>query len=443
MALPATVLCVDDEPAVLNAMRRLFRPRGYRILQAASGTEGLAVLRENPVDLIISDMRMPNMDGAQFLEAARQHDPGIVRILLTGYADISATIAAINRGEIHRYIAKPWDDHDLLLVVQEALTRRDLEHQNTRLQALTQAQNDELKVLNHTLEARVAARTAELAQVNDMLTTAFEDLSGNFTLALTVFSGLMEMRQGGIAGHSRRVAALVKRVCARLPLDSGSQQDIYLAALLHDIGKIGFPDKMLGKPVSALGPEELSRYRRHPLDGEAALMPLARLHGAARMIRQHHERVDGHGFPDGLAGDEIVLGARIIAVVSDYDDLIHGGIAEQHYTPEMALRTLRGCVDSRYDRPVFEAFVEALAEVQTEPTLDVVVEVKALAPGMILAQDLLAPTGAILLAAGYVFDTHVIRRLSEFGARENLKFTLRILRESIKAPAGRVAEAAH
>jgi response regulator RpfG family c-di-GMP phosphodiesterase len=430
----ATLLMVDDEPSVLSALRRLFRPLGYRLLQATSGADGLALLRDNAVDLVVSDMRMPEMDGARFLEAVRAHDAGIVRILLTGYADIGSTIAAINCGEIHRYVAKPWDDQDLLLLIRDALSRRDLEHHNRELQALTHCQNEELKTLNQQLELRVAARTSELEQVNAMLGKAYEEVNENFMLAVTVFSGLMEMRQDGIAGHSRRVADLARAIGTRLNLGDRVCQDIYLAALLHDIGRIGFPDRMLGKPVSTYSPDELSRYRRHPMDGEAALMPLARLHGVARIVRQHHERVDGKGFPDGLTAADIPIGALIVAVASDYDGLVSGNLAERRYTPEMAQQAVRGGIDSRYDRRVVEALLAVLAEQDKQAIVDLEIDVRGLQPGMVLARDLLSSRGAILLAAGYRFDARVIQQVTEFATRENMRLTLRIRRDSIPVP---------
>ena len=156
---PPTVLLVDDEPSVLSALRRLFRTQGYRIEQATGGADALALMRNTPVDLVVSDMRMPGMDGAAFLAQVRTLYPMAARILLTGYADITSTIAAINDGAIHRYISKPWDDNDLLLVVGDALQRRGLELENSRLLALTQSQNQALTTLNLVLEARVAERT--------------------------------------------------------------------------------------------------------------------------------------------------------------------------------------------------------------------------------------------------------------------------------------------
>src|SRR3990167_6819507 len=311
-----TVLTVDDDPSVLSALRRVFRAQGIATLQATSAAEGLALLKTHRVDLVISDMRMPEMDGARFLELVRSHDEGIARILLTGYADISATIAAINKGAIHRYISKPWDDQDLVLVVREALIRRGLEQQNAELTELTKRQNEQLRDANQTLESRVAARTAELQQITGMLDAAYADLDNTFVLAVNVFSSLMEMR-GGHPGHSRRVAELARETAKRLGLPARDVRDVHLAALVHDVGTIGFPDTMLGKPVSTYTAEEHQRYRRHTIDGETALMALSQLQGGARIVRQHHERVDGKGFPDGLAGAEIVLGARIVAAASE------------------------------------------------------------------------------------------------------------------------------
>ena len=434
----ATVLTVDDEPSVLSALRRLLRLHGYTVVQATGGAEGLAILDEKPVDLVISDMRMPGMDGARFLEEVRRRDPGVVRIVLTGYADIDSTIAAINRGEIHRYLTKPWDDQDLLLVLREALERRALESRNAELQALTQAQNEELARANQTLEARVAARTAELQQVNGMLEVAYEDLNRNFTLAVTVLVGLMEMRENGIAGHSRRVATIARDVAVRLGAGEREQQDVYLAALLHDVGKIAFPDTMLGKATSLFTDEETVRYRRHPVDGETALMPLAQLQGVAKMVRQHHERFDGKGFPDGLAGEGITLGGRILAVVADHDDLLHGAHSQRCYTHAQARVALRGAMGTHYDPKVVEATFAVLDAMEALASAEVELDVRELQPHMVLARDLVSPRGAILLATGYVFDAELIRRVCDFAEREKARLSLFVRRESITRPISRL-----
>lgn len=426
-----TVLTVDDEPSVLSALRRVFRAQGITTLQATSAAEGLALLTSHPVDLVISDMRMPGMDGAQFLEQVKASDESIGRILLTGYADISSTIAAINKGAIHRYIAKPWDDQDLVLVVREALTRRGLERQNAELTQLTKRQNEQLQEANRTLESRVEARTAELQQINGMLDAAYEDLDNTFVLAVNVFSSLMEMR-GGHPGHARRVADLSKETAKRLGLSDREVRDVYLAALVHDIGTIGFPDTMLGKPVSTYNAEEHQRYRRHPIDGETALMALTQLQGVARIVRQHHERIDGKGFPDGLKAAEISMGARIVAVASDLDEMTHGAMGELNHSAEHAQKLLQGGVDTHYDRKVVETVIRVVEDMADEARAFVHIDVRDLRPGMVLARAVVSAKGATLLAAGYVFDERVVKQVTDFSAREGVRLTLWVHSDSTK-----------
>lgn len=425
-----TVLTVDDEPSVLSALRRVFRAQGITTLQATSAAEGLALLKTHPVDLVISDMRMPEMDGARFLERVRAHDESIVRILLTGYADMSSTIAAINKGAIHRYIAKPWDDQDLVLVVREALTRRSLEQKNAELTALTQRQNALLRDANQNLESRVAARTAELQQINDMLDAAYEDLDNTFVLAVNVFSSLMELR-GGHPGHARRVADLSRETAKRLGLPEREVRDIQLAALIHDIGAIGFPDAMLSKPISTYTAEEHQRYRRHPVEGETALMALSQLQGVAKIVRQHHERVDGKGFPDGLAGADITMGARIVAAASDLDELTHGALGELNQSVERAHSMLTGGIDTRYDGAVVNTLLKVASDLAASAKDHVHIGVRDLRPGMVLARAVLSAKGATLLAAGYVFDERVVKQVTAFSMKEGVQLTLWVRRDSI------------
>ncbi|HSV53646.1 MAG TPA: response regulator, partial [Burkholderiaceae bacterium] len=138
-----TVLCVDDEPNIVSALRRLFRSSGYRVVTATSGAEALTLLEGEPVDLIFSDMRMPGMDGAQLLEQVRARWPGTARVLLTGYADMRSTISAINTGEVYRYITKPWNDEEILATARQVFERKALQAEKSRLEALTHAQNQE------------------------------------------------------------------------------------------------------------------------------------------------------------------------------------------------------------------------------------------------------------------------------------------------------------
>jgi len=420
------VLFVDDEPSILSALRRLVRPQGYRVLLASGGAAGLEILAQEPVDVVVSDMRMPEMDGAMFLEQVRERWPSVGRILLTGYADIQATVAAVNRGQIQRHIAKPWDDRELLLAIDDALARRRLELENRALLQLTKTQNAELQSLNADLSQRVRARTQEIEQVNAMLEKSFEQVKENFLLSIQVFSGLLELREGGLAGYSRQVADLARRTARRMGLGPRVEEDVHSAGLLHEIGKIGFPDALLRKPVSTMNAEEIARYRRHTLNGEAALLPLGQLQHVARLVRSQHERIDGKGFPDGLSGNAVSLASQALSVASDYCAAQSGRMAEQHFSPAQALQLIRGGAGTRYEPEIVEAFELALTDEPEDKPRDRQVSPQDVEPGMVLARDLLTPKGTLLLAAGHVFDARLVRQIREFAGREGVRLALYI-----------------
>ena len=423
---PATLLLVDDEPSILSALRRLLRPTGHTVLTATSGAEGLALLATQEVALVVSDMRMPGMDGAQFLEQVRAQKPDTVRLLLTGYADMASTVDAINRGEIYRYISKPWDDQELLLVIRQALEQRELRFENQRLLALTQTQNAELQTLNAGLSQTVAARTSELGQLNQFLNLANAQLRQQFLTTVKVFSSLLELRGGGVAGHARRVADLSRKLAHRLDLSEAQQHDIFLAALLHDIGKIGFPDNLLNKPVSLLNSRELTDYRRHAKVSESALLPQHELKDVAHMVRSHHERHDGRGFPEGLVGDDIPIGSRVIALANDFDGLVSGTHSETPFTPEQARNQIRQSKGHHYHPDVVDAFMILWDRGEWLAQDSHLTPASKLAPGMTLARDFFTEQGTLLLAAEQRLTAPIIARLKTMTRRDGSELALPI-----------------
>lgn len=418
-AAPATILCVDDEPSILSALRRLFRAKGFQVRVAEGGQAGLDVLAAEPVDLVISDMRMPEMDGVMFLEQVRQRWPDTMRLLLTGYADITSIMGAINRGEIYRYIAKPWDDNDIILIVRSALQHRALEQEQRRLQALIAAQNDALKLLNASLERKVLERTAALNQSNTALLGANDQLKNNFITTIKIFTSLIELRASHLAGHSRRVADLARRLAQKLGLGNKQAQEVFVAGLLHNIGKVGFDDELLNTPVVMLNTAQLQAFRKHPARATQLLFPLPELKGAADMIASHLERFDGAGYPNGLRDKQIPLGARILIVASDYDSLQIGTLAQRKLAPSKALDSIIAGSGKRYDPDVVTAMVQLMGEtehaVSAAPApMDTVRKVRDLLSGMVLARDLMTPSGLLMLTAGHVLDDAVIGRIIDF-----------------------------
>ena len=432
------ILCVDDEANILSSLRRLFRGRGYQVVTATSGQAGLEILRQQPVDLVISDMRMPEMNGAQFLEAVRADWPQTIRLLLTGYADISSILDAINRGEIYRYITKPWDDNDILLIVRHALERSRLEQEKQRLEALTARQNDELKALNAGLEEKVRLRTAELHKAHDGLLKFNGRLKANFLVSIKVFSNLIEMRGGNLAGHSARVADLARRLALQLGLDEREREDVFVAAMLHSIGKITLPDDLLQLPETAMTGAQLGLYRKHPLRGAQLLMPLDDLRGAAAMVRAYRERFDGAGYPDHLAGLAIPLGARILALASDYEGLQGGMLMQRRLRPDEARAAILQGRGKRYDPVVTDAFIAMLDGAtagRINPSADApapalaTVSTAALQPGAVLACDLVTADGSLLLSADHVLDARLIRQIIDFESTQSGPLSVTIYQE--------------
>jgi response regulator RpfG family c-di-GMP phosphodiesterase len=432
-ALPTTLLLVDDEPGILSALRRLFRPHGYRILMAESGAAGLAILDKEAVDLIISDMRMPEMDGATFLKEARQRWPRVMRILLTGYADMTSTVAAINEGEIYRYITKPWDDNEIVTVVREATERQRLEAENQRLTALTQAQNEALRTLNASLEQKVNERTAELCQVLAFVEQAHDELKKSFLTSVQVFAGLVELRSGTmgspLAGHGRRVAEQARSVARRMGLADNEVQNVMLAGLLHDIGKLGLPDELLAKPYNMLSAEQRALVMKHPVVGQNILMSIDKLKDAALLVRHHHECFDGSGFPEHLAGIAIPQGSRILSVVNDYDALQIGTLVQRPLKPSEALSFLIENRGKRYDQAVVDVFAKLLAETQKPGVIEVSLRTMHLKPGMVLTRDLTHRDGYMLLAKGSALTSEIIGRLTRMEQAEQHPLTLTIRQE--------------
>lgn len=422
-----TLLFVDDEPGILSALRRLFRPQGYRILIAEGGAAGLDILAKEPVDLVISDMRMPEMDGATFLKQVRQRWPKVTRILLTGYADITSTVAAINEGEIYRYIAKPWDDNEIVLIVREALERRRLEEENRRLSELTRRQNEELKELNAGLEQKVAERTAEVR-------AALGELKKTYLATVQVFAGLVELRAGQaggqLGGHGRRVADHARGLAKRLGLGDGDVQTVMLAGLLHDIGKIGLPDGLLGKPFNTLTPDQRAQVMKHPTVGQNLLMSIEKLRDCALLVRHHHELYDGSGYPDHLTAMAIPIGSRILAVANDYDALQAGTLVQRPLRADEALTFLIDNRGKRYDPQVVDCFAQLLAESGKKTATELPVRALHLQPGMVLSRELNHSDGYLLLARGSALTKEIIAQLVKLESTEQQPYTLYIRQEA-------------
>ena len=410
------LLLVDDEPNITKALRRLLiEVDQYRTLIASSGAEAIAILEENPdVGVIISDQRMPAMTGVELLSKARILAPDAVRILLTGYADIEASINAINQGAVFRYLTKPWDDDNLLQVVAEAAHGFWLVTENERLNKLVAKQNAELQEWNRRLKHRVLDQTSQIRAKSDALAQSNQQLRSSFRETIEALSNLIEIRDRRTSGHSRNVTKLVAAMTTELQLDETEAEKIRSAALLHDIGKIGLPEHLLGVPPVQMTEKDLNEYRLHPIRGQAAIDMVPALRDVGVIIRHHHEYIDGSGFPDELRGRRIPFGARIICVANTFERAL------VHYPERTALNSaleelaplwgkmldadLRAVLETA--APIVFSHLDMSAEVIT-----LNVSPRDLKPGMQLLRDLYSGTGVMLLNKGAIFDETAIAQV--------------------------------
>ncbi len=274
--------------------------------------------------------------------------------------------------------------------------------------------HDALAAANAELEQRVKDRTAELAAANDRL-------RHNLLAAVQVFSGMIQLRGSRLAAHSRRVADTARHIAVAMELPRATVDQVFVAGLLHDIGKVGLPDELLDTPMSHMNSQQLQLFQKHTIHGERAMMALDELREAALMVRGHHERFDGKGFPDRLSGERIPLGARILFVANEWDELTQKGKGGRILSERESVAKLREGSGSLYDPAVVVAMLSHLGrDADAAAASTKVLRTTELEPGMVLARDLIAHDGLLLLAAGRQIEASLIRRLQEYVETESM-----------------------
>jgi len=331
------ILVVDDEENIRSLLKEiLIEQGGYKVETASNGKQALEKFKNNKNDfsIIMSDIRMPYIDGLKFLERVKKREPNMVVIMISALNDIKSAISAMDRGA-YTYIAKPFKINELLLVVRRALEKRALLLENKRYQ-----QN---------LEELVEQRTEELQ-------VAYKDLDELFNATLKALVNALDTRDTETEGHSERVTRYSLKLAELLNIkDEKKLANLKTAALLHDIGKIGIPDKILRKPAK-LNNEEWKIMQQHSVLGYNLLKNIKKLKEPAIIVLHHHEHYDGSGYPSGLKGDDIPLGSRIFSVADTLDAMTSDRPYRKASSFDKVAEELKRFKNKQFDPKVVEAF---------------------------------------------------------------------------------------
>ena len=422
------ILLVDDEEAILNSLRRVLRNQPYELFFAQGGEDALVLLGQHAIDVVVSDARMPGMDGATLLSEVNKRKPDCMTILLTGYAEINTIVKAINEGQIYRYISKPWNDEELLMTLRQALAMQHAERERRRLVVLTRRQNEALRELNENLEARVKDCTAELQQTADMLDLAYDELQRSYVTSTEVFSMLINQRLPRDKQTNQQVILLVRAFCANQHIDDHNSRDIAMAAALYNIGKLSWGDELISSPSDLLYRNERDTYRKYPAQSESLLMALEPLRDAATLIRHHQEHWDGGGFPDHIKEQQIPFGSRLLKLAIDFVELQCGLVLERKMNRDEALLFIRKYSGRLYDPEMVELFIQVcahlLADIRIADPAVKALDTRHLEPGMILARNLQADNGMLLLNEGKELNRQLIDKLIAFESIEAVRYTV-------------------
>ena len=319
------ILIVDDEEDNLALLYRTLRTK-YSITKARNAIEALEILKTEHFDCILSDHKMPLMDGVEFLKRVYDMQPKTMRLLVTAYSDVKILIDAINYAKIYRYIKKPYTPDELLMIVEAAL------------------------------------ETYQLKLDNENLITDLKDL---FSGTVKAIIEALDAKDSFTLGRSRRVAFYALKLVNKMSLSPTEVSQIELAGLLHDIGMIGVTEEILNK-TQKLSDEEFEKIKMHVHYSVKILEDIKQLGEITEIIKYHHEYYNGCGYPYGLKGEEIPLGSRIIAIADAYDSLVSNRAYRNSLTSQEAIKILEQGAGKQFDPDLVKLFVEILPDAIAE-----------------------------------------------------------------------------
>jgi putative nucleotidyltransferase with HDIG domain len=362
---PHHVLCVDDEPMIREILREALEQEGHRVSEAENGKVALDKVHSGTYDLIVTDVKMPVMDGFTLMKNLGELTEQIPVVVITSFGDIDVAVDAIRLGA-YDYIVKPFNISQVTISVKRALERRQLLIEN-----LQYKKSLEHKVVEKTID--LIRKNKKLEQQAKLLEGLLRDLRESYEATLDAMVSAIESRDFETKHHCRRVQAYAVMLAQRLGVSPEQLVDISYGALLHDVGKIGVQDSILLKP-GKLTDAEWEEMRKHPIEGYEIIGRVKFLRGAADIVLHHHERWDGGGYPSGIAGEEIPLGARIFSIIDTFDAMTSKRPYKEALSKATARAEILRCAGTQFDPKIVQEFLrisdeeldEARARVESE-----------------------------------------------------------------------------
>jgi len=399
---PARLLIVDDEPLVLTALSEMLSREGYQVVSASSAVEAVdLVTKEPPFALVLTDQRMPGMTGLELLAEVKKIQPEATRILMTGVLELSTILDAINSGEIFRFIVKPWLREELLVTIKNGVGRHDLISRNAELHRTTVAMNAKLAELNQSLEERVARETEQNRQLAALNHALERNLHRSIELCLKV----LQTFYPSLGAQARRTLELSTAIADGLKMPAEQRRVFEVSALLHDIGLVGIPRRIIQlaqKTPETLNDAERALIEQHPIIGQELAGFVHDLADVGLVIRSHHERFDGRGFPDQLSGEEIPWLARLLAVTACFAERV----GEESEISDAIQRQSGSFFDPEAVRIFVRYRPKTIVHRQEREIL-----LSEIEPGMTLAKGIYTANGLLLIPGGQVMSEAYIGKL--------------------------------
>jgi response regulator RpfG family c-di-GMP phosphodiesterase len=400
-ANPPTILVVDDEAIVLSALKETLERAGFHVVACNSPLKALTILEERDFAVIISDQRMPEMLGLDFLVQSRELRPKASRILITAVLALPTIVDAINRGEIFRFVAKPWLREELMATVRNAVQRHELITQNEALQNETLSLNAQLVAANADLEAKVR----DLEEQRHRLDGLNQQLAEKFNNSLELCRRIITTYDPVLGGQSKALVEFASQMALTDSFTSAQSHALVTAAWLCDLGLIGVPREMLRafrNPSVQLAERERAMLHGHPVFSQTLAAQVESSAEIGEIIRSHHERYDGKGYPDGLAGEAIPWPARCLAVAVGF---IESGLGKT-----AAIDALLAQSGRAYDPDAVRLFLKISNLVKLpRPVREVMFN--ELQAGMVLANGIYSPLGLLLIGEGQSLNLATIAKI--------------------------------